>query len=272
MAYTSYDGGLNPWALSDAAPWTPESEASLRAWWSRGGKRNGIDDPLANLEDLASWVDQTGSYPLNVVGGTAPTGATSAGGPVVLAPAAAGCIGSTPGALPDDVAGTIGAVVRAPSINLSARDFDAVLCFSESSSANKQLLCCLRRISTQLRFGFASQNGGSYSAWHGNTVLATNTWYRVVWVFTGTGMQIFVNGTEQTITNDVVGGTSVGQWLSVVTAADTVTLCGRRWSGPTYAELWENHYDQAVWFSAPLAGGALADLDAWLAARQAEVD
>lgn len=254
-----------------ARGWKPTSLASCRAHWSRSGKRNAVDDPLGALEDLGQWRDAKGAYDLTVLGGTTPTGATSSGGPVVLMPAAAGCVGLSPTALPDDAGGTIGAVVRSPGANVSARDFDAIVCFSDQAGANKQLLLCLRRISTVLYFGFASQNGGSYSGWYGSTSLALNTWYRVVWTFTGSAMSIYLNGAAETITQDTVGGTTVGQWLSVVNTCDCVTLAGRRWSGPTYAELWANHYDEACWFSEALSGSDLANLDAYLAARQAEV-
>ena len=246
--------------------WTPLSESSLRAWWARDGKRNSTPAALANGENLASWIDTTGTYTLPTVGGTAPTGLTS-GSAVVADPNAAGCIGLL-ATIPDDAAGTIGVLAKMPSTNAAGRDYDVLVSFSNESTTGIWLHCCIKRVSTILRIGFAAVNGGSFSSWHGNTNVSVDVWRRLIWTLDGSALAMYVDGTAQTVTNDTVGGVTTGQWMSTVTSLTNVYLMGRRRSSGL-DELWEGPFDQACWFSSAFSASQVAQLDAYLSAQAA---
>lgn len=254
--------------------WTPTLLASCRAYWARGEV---YDDYPSDPSDEASeavdvWRSATGSYHLDVVNGS-PIVATSAGGPLVFAGNTTRCIGTTPAALPADSAATIGFIARIP-VNLGARDFDAVVSFTDTATAYKQLHFCLRRLdASTMVMGFASQlvtGASNYSSWRGSTNLTAGQYYRVIYRLTGSALEIYVNGELETLTNDLSAGPTIGQWLDVV-SCNCIVVGGRRFSSG-YSEMWNSQIDNPVWFGQALQANDLANLDAWLAARQGEID
>jgi len=245
-------------------PWTPASVGSLRAWYYRDGKQDGAAGAVTNTEDIATWLDSTGTYNATTVLTDNPTGRLTTGGPVVANFNGSQAIRTPNMAIPDDVVCTVGFLARVPAVNISARDFDMVLCFADNSASNTQLGFCLRRVSTQLRWGFAAQFGGSFSGWTGDTVLSTSAWSRVIYTLDGSAMTITVDGIPQTITQTNVGTPTAGQWLSNATSCNNITIGARNWLSGT-AENWTNDIDEIAWFNEVLTGGNFNNFDSYLA-------
>lgn len=258
---------------AEAAPWTPETPASLRAGWTPDGKLNSTPTILLDGETMASWVDVQGDYTLDTLGSAAPTGDTLNTAVVAAFNGSSQSIGTGAiGSFPTDAAGTIGMLVRTPANTLSGRDFDTMVSFSHLTTTNQQILLCLRRISTVLYFGVAAQNSGAgVSSWYGSTTgLTTNTWYDVLYTFSGSALTITVNGTSQTVTEVSTPSATVGQFLSAV-SCNNVSLGARHWPSASYAEFWSTAIDQVWWYSEVLSAGDLTNLQSHLATRRGVV-
>lgn len=252
-----------------AEEWTPETPASLRAGWTPDGKLTSAPAIMGNGDTMATWADVTGNYTLDTLGSVAPTGVAS------TTPVVAGFNGTSQsigtGAVagfPTDAACTIGMLVRSPSNTLSARNFDTALCFSHLTTTNQQILFCLLRPATTLYFGVATMNSGAgVSYWYGDTAMAIDTWYDVVYTMSGSALTVSVNGVAQSMTQVLIGPT-VGKFLDTI-SCNSVSIGGRHWPSAAYAEWWAGRIDQAWWYSTVLGASDLTKLQTHLATRRA---
>lgn len=248
-----------------------DSLASCRAYWTPNGKLTAGGNAVANGEDIATWQDAKGTYTLDTIGSDNPTGVTSGSFVAAAFDGTDDSIGTgTMGSFPTDAAGTVAALVRTPATNVAARDFDTFISFAHNVTASRQVIFCLRRASSTLYFGLASQNSGAgVSSWYASDIaLSTNTWYDVIYTLSGSALTITVNGTAATVTELSAPGPSVGKWLDTI-GCNNVSFGARHWPSDAFAEFWNTRIDQAAWYSEVLSATNISKVQSLLAARRA---